>query len=160
MLVPEVLSANLQESIDWLKDNSEPWDLVLNHWKATSKYRMDTHNDEITKRDVREEWALYAHPSSRQLIDIDFESLKKSNIKMSFTSWSNFFQTLCETTTLQSKDETGSDLLDKYNLPTSSEGIFFLIQDTDEYIVVNENDLVDYRSYSGHTMPNFKIYVP
>ena len=92
MLVPEVLSANLQESIDWLKDNSEPWDLALNHWKATSKYRMDTQNDEITKRDVREEWALYAHPSARQLIDIGFESLEKSNINMSFTFWSNFFQ--------------------------------------------------------------------
>ena len=87
-----MLSANLQESIDWLKDNSELWDLVLNNWKATSKYCMDTHNDEITKRDVREEWVLYAHPSSGQLIDIDFESLEKPNIKMSFTSWSNFFQ--------------------------------------------------------------------
>lgn len=66
----------VQDDLNWLKYNMQPWTTVLQKWKATSQYRtMALHNGGKQLDDFK----LYADPKADSLLDIDFATICQQN---------------------------------------------------------------------------------
>lgn len=69
------ISEEVLESLKWLRDNLQPWALVLSHWKVTAKYREEKGKLQSFQKvaDIFTEWKVLENPKGYELIDIDFK---------------------------------------------------------------------------------------
>lgn len=53
-------NVDIQKALDWLKINQAPWEVVLDKWHLTSKYRLQLLTKSSDKRlnNIFEEWPL------------------------------------------------------------------------------------------------------
>jgi hypothetical protein len=63
----------MEDSLNWLKFNSQPWSEVKKHWKVTSKYRVDQFL--VEKKEI-ETFKLLLDPKADDLVS-SFETLNK-----------------------------------------------------------------------------------
>lgn len=73
----------IDQSIEWLNKNQEPWDLVESHWRVTSQIRKSQFS--VTKSvkifDCIEKWPTLCHPMGWKLIKQDFKNWELCTMK-------------------------------------------------------------------------------
>lgn len=86
----------IHTSILWLQNNLSPWELVENHWKITSKYRINAIENNLNKNvdDILSEWPILKHPTAHKLIYEDFKTLKLTKSEDSIKDWFTFFSNI------------------------------------------------------------------
>lgn len=97
-------SEEVQNSIDWLTDNEEPWDTALLHWKQTYSYRHK--NDEPNKfvNTVFDIWTILKSPQAFELIDIDFNLSKICVLPKAIDGFHNFYDKVSEIRSIPKED--------------------------------------------------------
>lgn len=77
-----VSSEDIKESLEWLKNNQTPWEIVLQKWTVTFEYRFGIlmKSSEKNLNKIFEEWPLFKHPNGYELIQHDFEQMQLSDL--------------------------------------------------------------------------------
>lgn len=70
----------MEISIEWLKKNQAPWELVIQHWNKTFKIRHENleRSKEKTLAETFIQWPILKHPSGYSLISEDFKCMDLS----------------------------------------------------------------------------------
>lgn len=131
-LVPEDIDNELQESIQWLKENVAPWQLVLQHWLTTFNIRHKDLNNYEDKTLVNfiNKWPILRHPHGYQLIFQDFQDLKfqdfnnmnVTKVCLNYDIWQQFIEIVIKHSTYNDKDEELNLMLEKLKAEDVSTG--------------------------------------
>ncbi|CAG9782312.1 unnamed protein product [Diatraea saccharalis] len=85
---------SVEEDVNWLKNNNEPWSEVILKWNKNSQYRHGKDYESITT--FMNEWQLLYLPKAIELIDEDFKNLYPGKEKEFENKWQKFFYKLIE----------------------------------------------------------------
>lgn len=102
----------MEISIEWLKKNQAPWELVLQHWIKTYEIRRGYFEKERTLTDIFTEWPILKHPSGHSLIIEDFKRMDLSEETLTMDKWEKFFQQIRKKTTITHKDDNVNTLIE------------------------------------------------
>lgn len=132
--ISDTFDISVQESIDWLRNNRAPWDLVTEHWDITTHVRFAEMQTNCSKKisDVYEKWPILKHPKAHSLISKDFSTFDISKDAIDYKAienWSAFFnavQKVCPLDKRKLKDPRVTELINL--LKTESEDGKIIIQ--------------------------------
>ncbi|XP_068902975.1 uncharacterized protein [Tenebrio molitor] len=92
---------DVMRSADWLKNNCEPFESVLAHWKKSFQLRKkfsspNPNNDPITISSIYDDWPILKLSTGYLLIESDFEELYTDKVCMLFEHWPSTFESVLE----------------------------------------------------------------
>jgi len=124
-----VNNEDVQKALDWLKINQAPWEIVLEKWYLTSKYRLQILMKSSDKKlnNIFEEWPLLKHPYGYKLIKHDFDQMHLTNFSLTSKKWNEFFNTIEQNVQLTNKNDDFSDLIQTLNLDISEGKVIYLL---------------------------------
>lgn len=130
-----VSNEDVKRALNWLKINQAPWEIVLEKWSLTFKYRLRvlTTSSDKTLNNIFEEWPLLKHPYGYKLIKYDFDQMNLTNLYLTSEKWNEFFNTIKENVQFTSKNDDFSDLIETLNLDISEGTIFHIFY---TYIII------------------------
>jgi len=116
-----VSNEDIQKALGWLKINQAPWEIVLEKWRLTSKYRLQVLTKSSDKRltNILEEWPLLKHPYRYKLITYDFDQMQLTNFCLTSEKWNEFFSTIKQNVQGPSKNDDFSNLIETLDLDIS-----------------------------------------
>ncbi|XP_071578554.1 uncharacterized protein [Temnothorax nylanderi] len=119
----DVSNEDIQKALDWLKINQAPWEIVLEKWHLTSKYRLQVLAKSSDKRltNILEEWPLLKHPYGYKLITYDFDQMQLTNFCLTSEKWNEFFSTIKQYVQGPSKNDDFSNLIETLDLDISED---------------------------------------
>lgn len=84
----------MEISIEWLKKNQAPWELVMQHWNKTYKIRHENFekSKERTLVNIFIEWPILKHPNGHSLIIEHFKCMGLSEETLTIDKWEKFFR--------------------------------------------------------------------
>ncbi|XP_067208165.1 uncharacterized protein [Linepithema humile] len=118
-----VSNEDVKESLDWLKNNQTPWEIVLQKWSITFEYRygilIKSSDKKLNK--IFEEWPLFKHPNGYEFIHYDFNKMQLSDLVLTIEKWNEFFKTITQNTSVIGKNDNFVELMEKLNLDISED---------------------------------------
>lgn len=99
---------DIQDSIDWLKEHEEPWDVTERHWILTFEYRTKLKSNSLNDTKVSSiyaEWPILKTPKGFSLIDLEFKLMKVCQQNNPIENFNNIYEKVVEVTNFQFKDE-------------------------------------------------------
>lgn len=123
----------IRDSIDWLKNNEEPWETTVHHWELSYKYRQSKKGNNLDNEKVSSvynDWPILRTPKGFTLINIDFELSKLSEELNPIEKFVELFEKSIKRADLRSKDDycqTLFELLENGGLNEDSQNFARLI---------------------------------
>lgn len=120
---------DIKKTLNWLKINQAPWEIVLEKWSLTSKHRLQVlmkSSDKILSN-IFEEWPLLKHPYGYKLIKHDFNQMQLTNFCLTSEKWNEFFNIIKQNTQFMSKNDNFIDLIEKLKLDRSEGKVMHII---------------------------------
>ncbi|KAK0076651.1 hypothetical protein PV325_005055, partial [Microctonus aethiopoides] len=120
----------VMKSVEWLKNNRDPWKDVLYHWKITFQFRRKS----IEKRDdgkvnsLFEQWPNFKQPNGYLLIESDFYALKLTEVIISKEIWYKFFDNVSKECDYHNRDANAVSLFNLLALDDLSDDCRIVIQ--------------------------------
>ncbi|XP_055707145.1 uncharacterized protein LOC129804099 [Phlebotomus papatasi] len=121
------ISEIIMESVQWLHQNSEPWDDVVCKWKITSSWRIQEfkRDSDASLESFLNKWPICKNPEGFNLMMIDFET-ENPNVAVgestSFeTSFTRIVNRVLFIMTTDIKDKPSKQLLKKIYDPLTTE---------------------------------------
>lgn len=95
----------------------------LKHWKKTCKIRNKEFKNSKDKNvaNFYESWKPYNYVQGYELISIDLDFLKLTNISLSIDLWNEFYDSVTKYSQINSRDSTALGLKAKLSSETLSE---------------------------------------
>lgn len=120
---------DIQKALDWLKINQALWEVVLDKWHLTSKYRLQVLTISFDKglNNIFKEWLFLKHPYRYKLIKHDFEQMQLTNFCLTLEKWNEFFNTIKQNVQLTNKNDDFSDSIETLNLDISEGTVIYLL---------------------------------
>ncbi|XP_071575617.1 uncharacterized protein [Temnothorax nylanderi] len=102
----DIINELCEESVQWLKYNQAPWELVLEHWNKCYTIRVKDLKqfEEKNLATIFDKWQLFKHPQGYELIALDFENMNVSKINLNYDTWFNFFTIVKQNTNINHKN--------------------------------------------------------
>ncbi|KAF2889059.1 hypothetical protein ILUMI_17114, partial [Ignelater luminosus] len=113
------VSGEDEDSLIWLKNNSQPFEDVSQHWRKTTKLRLQSFKDE-TIADYFKKYSALRPQTGYILLDIDFNYLFEDKQNLLFTKWPMVSELLFKTL-LKKKDSLLKDCLAQEKYDTLNE---------------------------------------
>ncbi|XP_036348020.1 uncharacterized protein LOC118757415 [Rhagoletis pomonella] len=107
------LHSNENEAKNWLKNNIEPYDKVVEYWNVTYETRQKLFNSTITTNDILIEWPILKQQFGYFLIELDFEKKYPLKSNCLLEEWDNLVTKLIPRFNNYAKDKYGLQLLEK-----------------------------------------------
>lgn len=125
----EKVDEKVLESIKWLEANEAPWTEVLLHWSATYDLRKKDlyNNQDKDLPNIFSKWTHYKHPQGYNLIIQDFKKMSVSNVALSESNFTHFFNIILQNFSINPKDDDGYQMLDKLKKEDLNNGTYFFI---------------------------------
>ncbi|XP_057329860.1 uncharacterized protein LOC130670469 [Microplitis mediator] len=103
------LSEDHVYDVEWLKENYEPWDTVIEKWRSTHEIRSCcTHK---TVAEFFNEWPILNDLRGKDLIFMDFACMYPDKINLLRSSWPTFFDRI---KTLRSSKYASDETIQSY----------------------------------------------
>lgn len=99
---------DIQESLNWLSDQEEPWDTTLRHWKLTFEYRQQVKDNSLDASKVASvytNWPILKTPKGFTLINVDFELSQICKEKNPIENFDSVFEEILKVSDLRNKDD-------------------------------------------------------
>lgn len=134
----EKVDEKVLESIKWLEANEAPWTEVLLHWSATYDLRKkDLYNNQDKDLSIFSKWTHCKHPQGYNLIIQDFKKMSVSNVALSESNFTHFFNIILQNFSINPKDDDGYQMLDKLKKEDLNNGTYYFIIIYTLYITMN-----------------------
>lgn len=124
-----VNNEDINQASNWLKINQAPWEIVLEKWSLSSKYRLQvlTKLSDKILSNIFEEWPLLKHPYGYKLIEHDFNEIQLTHFALIYEKLNEFFNIIEENVQCTHKNDNFIDLRAKLNLDISESKVFHII---------------------------------
>lgn len=99
---------DIKESLEWLKENEEPWDLTEKHWILTLEYRKKLKGnlfDDTKVSSIYTEWPILKTPKGFSLIELEFQLMQLCQENNPIENFDDIFKKVVEVSSFQFKDE-------------------------------------------------------
>ncbi|XP_071576013.1 uncharacterized protein [Temnothorax nylanderi] len=123
LLDNDVNKEDIEKALNWLKVNQASWEIVLEKWSLTSKYRLQIlmkSSDKILSN-IFKDWPLLKHPYGYKLIKLDFDQTQLTNFCLNLEKWNEFFNVIKQNVQFTNKNDDFTELIEKLKLDISED---------------------------------------
>lgn len=115
--------------MNWLETNEAPWTEVQLHWSATYDLRKKDlyNNQDKDLSNIFSKWTHYKHPQGYSLIIQDFSKMSLSNMGITKSNFTRFFNIILQNFSINQKDDDGYQMLNRIKKGDLNTGIYFFI---------------------------------